>query len=165
MFRHCLFTLAVTAIAPVCFAQELVLGPPTWIVEAQIIESGGPLGEPEFTGKVLRWGESKQQYAAERMTTRGVRNGFRTQARPVFMLTSERITATLNTLHFSRLDGSDLKPAEIDELLKKKRAVAFLQKGTGISAEIAAALHPDTIVVTRVSYPADPVVISLPHPQ
>ena len=78
------------------------------------------------------------------------------------MLTSDRFTATVNTLRFSRLDGSAIDTEDLPSLLANKRAVAFMPKGTGIHPAITSALHPDTIVITRVSYPADPVVIPLP---
>lgn len=69
----------------------------------------------------------------------------------------------MSALRFSRLDGSEVKSNDLASLLDAKRAVAFLPKGTGIHPSIVGALHPDTIVVSRVSYPSDPVVIPLPE--
>jgi hypothetical protein len=79
------------------------------------------------------------------------------------MLNSDQFVASMAALRFSRLDGSEIKSGDLPGLLNAKRAVAFLPKGTGIHPAIVAALHPETIVITRVSYPSDPVVIPLPE--
>lgn len=79
------------------------------------------------------------------------------------MLTSDRFAATMNTLKLSRLDGSTIDSDDLPDLLAAKRAVAFVPKGTGIHPAIISTLHPETIVVTRVSYPSDPIVIPLPE--
>jgi hypothetical protein len=62
------------------------------------------------------------------------------------MLTSDRFVARMNTLKFSRLDGSMIESDDLADLLAMKRGVAFVPKGAGIHPAIAAALHPDTIV-------------------
>ncbi|EMI45755.1 hypothetical protein [Rhodopirellula sp. SWK7] len=79
------------------------------------------------------------------------------------MLTSDRFVATTNTLKFSQLDGSEIKSDDLASLLNDEQAVAFVPKGVGIHPAIASTLNPDTIVVTRVSYPTDPIVISIPE--
>lgn len=155
--------LCIITLAQLSFANDPVLGPPTWIVNAKI-SPDGPRGQSLLSGTVFDWNESRQTWTHSGTIQHGSRSvdASRTRSRSVFMLTSDRFMATMTTLKFSRLDGSVIDSDDLPELFATKRAVAFVPKGTGIHPAIASALHPDTIVITRVSYPTDPVVIPLP---
>ncbi len=159
---QCLF---INALMPFCVASDPVIGPPTWIVDARIV-TDAPHGKPEFTGTIVNWSESQQTFAhplTKQFGSNKVRRGGNpTRTRSIFMLTSERIIATLDALKFSRLDGSIVKTDDLEGVLATKRAFAFVPKGIDIHPSIAASLHPDTIVITRTAYETDPVVIPLP---
>jgi hypothetical protein len=159
--------LLFNSFAPFSVASDPVTGPPTWIVDAQIVTDASH-GQQEFTGTILNWSESQQTFAqplTKQIGSNKVRMGNTTLTRSVFMLTSERITATLDALKFSRLDGSIVKLADLEGVLATKRAFAFVAKGSDIHPSIVASLHPDTIVITRKAYETDPVVIPLPDVQ
>jgi hypothetical protein len=162
----CLLTLllCITTLTQFSVANDPVLGPPTWIVDAQI-NPDGPRGQSLLIGKVFDWEESRQTWTHSGTLQQGSRtvNASRERSRSVFMLTSDRFMATMTTLRFARLDGSQIDSDDLPELLATRRAIAFLPKGTGVHPAIAAALHPDTIVITRVSYPNDPIAIPLPE--
>jgi hypothetical protein len=156
--------LFITTLTQLSLANDPVLGPPTWFVDAQI-KPDGPRGQSLLIGNVFDWNESRQTWTHSGTLQRGSRtvDASRTRSRSVFMLTSDRFIATLTTLRFTRLDGSQIDSEDLPALLATKRAVAFVPKGTGVHPAIASALHPDTIVITRVSYPNDPIVIPLPE--
>ncbi|KAA5536078.1 hypothetical protein FYK55_28195 [Roseiconus nitratireducens] len=164
VIRLLTLSFCITAFTHPCAADDPVLGPPTWIIEARM-ESDGPRGQSVLIGTVLDWSESRQSWTHSGTIQHESKSvdASRTRSRSIFMLTSDRFTATMNTLKFSRLDGSIIDPDDLPDLLAAKRAVAFVPKGTGIHSAITAAMHPDTIVITRVSYPSDPVVIPLPE--
>lgn len=147
-----------------CFANDPVPGPPTWIVDVQVI-TDGPSGLSQLTGTVFNWHETRQAWTRAGAIQQGDRafDPSRSRSRTVLILQSDQFAASMNTLRFSRLDGSAIESDDIPGLLKTKRAVAFLPKGTGIHPAIVATLHPETIVVTRVSYPSDPIVIPIPE--
>ena len=164
LLRLLTLLLCITTFAPLCDADDEVLGPPTWIIDAQI-KPDGPRGQSVLIGTVFDWNESRQTWTHLGTMQQGSRtvDASRTRSRSVIMLTSDRFMATLTALRFTRLDGSQIDSDDLPELLATKRAVAFVVKGTGIHPAIASALHPDTIVISRVSYPNDPIVIPIPE--
>lgn len=143
-------------------ADGPVPGPPTWIVDAQV-KADGPDGASRLIGTVFDWHDSRQNWATQgtiRHSGRTV-HASRSRSRSVLILQSERFIASMSTLRFTRLDGSKIESKDIPAMLKNGRGVAFLPKGTGIHPAIVSALHPETVVATRVSYPSDPVVIPI----
>ncbi len=54
--------LLFNAFAPFSVASDPVTGPPTWIVDAQIVTDASH-GQQEFTGTILNWSESQQTFA------------------------------------------------------------------------------------------------------
>ena len=156
--------LFVAALMRTCVANDAVPGPPTWIIDAQI-EADGPRGQSKLIGTVLDWNDTRQSWTESGALQHGGRTVgvSRARSRSVLMLHSDQFVASMAALRFSRLDGSEIKSNDLPGLLNAQRAVVFLPKGTGIHPAIVAALHPETIVITRVSYPSDPVVIPLPE--
>lgn len=147
-----------------CFANDPVTGPPTWIVDLQVT-TDGPSGRSQLIGTVFNWHDTRQAWTKSGTIQHGDRaiGASRSRSRSVLILQSDQFVASMTTLRFSRLDGSEIESDDIPGLLKTKRAVAFLPKGTGIHPAIVATLHPETIVITRVSYPSDPVVLPVPE--
>jgi hypothetical protein len=83
----------------------------------------------------------------------------------VFVLQAKQFVVSVNAIRFARLNGGMIDLAEVPDLLREGRAIAWLPKGAAIHPAIAKALHPETIVVTRGSYPTDPLVIDIPETQ
>lgn len=169
VMRLLTFAFCITTLTQRSVADDPVLGPPTWIVDAHI-DPVGSRGQPLLIGTVFDWNESRQSWIdSETIQHKSSSvDASITRLRSIFMLTSKRFTGPIAALKFSRLDGSVIDPDDLPKLLASKRAIAFVPTGTGIHPAITAALHPDTIVITRVSYSSDPgdsfdpVVIPLP---
>jgi hypothetical protein len=81
----------------------------------------------------------------------------------VFILQAREFAVSVDAVKFARLNGDLIDSSEVPGLLSEKRAVAFLPKGAAIHPAIEKALHPATVVVTRVSYPTEPLVIDIPE--
>ena len=129
------------------------------------IDDSGPRGDKVFFGTILRWEESRQNWQVTSTLERGgvSMRASRDRGRTVFLLQGKQLMVSLRALQFHHLDGRQISHDDALELLREPKAVAFLAKGCRIHPDIAKILHPDTIVVTRVSYPVDPLVIDLPE--
>ncbi|WP_145391376.1 hypothetical protein [Stieleria neptunia] len=149
----------------VCFAtaDEPVVGPPETIIDAHI-EDDTPNGKL-FVGTTMDWGETRQTWNHEGTIEHGGRSITASidRGRSVLVIREKRFAASFNTLQFAHLNGDVIDSSVIKDLLSKDRAVVFLHKGTTIHPAIANSLHPETVVVTRVSYPIDPLVIGIPE--
>jgi hypothetical protein len=145
-------------------ADEPVFGPPTMIIDARI-DDHAPGDGKRLIGTTMEWAETRQSWNREGTIERGGRSITASidRGRSVFILQAKQFVAPLNTLQFARLNGDAIDATEVDNLLAAKRAVVFLPKGVEIHPAIANALNPETVVVTRVSYPTDPLVIGIPQ--
>lgn len=152
-----------------CTEAEPVYGPPKLLVNARI-DQRGPRESERFVASFLVWEESRQNWDRPGKAAgpdvpdayRGVTISVK-RSRAIFVLQSEQLVMSMNALTFSRLDGEPVASSDVAKILEAKRAVAFVPKGCTIHPAIAAALHPDTLVVSRRSYPEEPILIPLPE--
>ena len=153
----------VYSVCPTCVADDPVHGPPTLVIDARI-DDGEGRKEKRFIGNILQWGEAQQSWYRESEIRRGSRSASAAFAkdRSVLILQSKRMVASLSTLRFMRLNGDVIDKEDIPKLLQVGRAVVFLHQGCAIHPAIAKSLHPETVVVQRISYPNVPLIIPLP---
>lgn len=146
-----------------CIAVDSVSGPPELIINAKI-EDRGQRGGEQLVGTILNWATPRQTWNHEATVERGNRSGQVSidKSRAVFILNGEEFVVDVSAVQFAQLNGDRIDASDVPGLLRQGRAVALLPKGVAIHPAIAKALHPETIVVTRVKYPSDPLVIDIP---
>ena len=145
-------------------ASEPVFGPPQMIVDARIDAEASRAGK-RLIGTIMEWTETRQTWNVEGTIEHGTRSvrASRDKRRSIFILQAKQFVASTSTLRFARLNGEPIDSSEVSDKLRNKRAVAYLPKGAAIHPAIANALHPETVVVTKVSYSADPMVVDIPE--
>ncbi len=161
--------LAFAATLGWCAEGEPVNGPPKLLVNARI-DQPGPRESERFVASFLSWDESRQNWdRSGKAAGPDVPEAYRgrtisvKRSRAIFVLQSEQLVVSMNALTFSRLDGEPVASSAVPKILESKRAVAFVPEGCTIHPAISAALHPDTLVVSRRSYPEEPLLIPLPE--
>ncbi len=156
--------LVLLALTCHCIAGEAVFGPPEMIINARIDDQALRVGK-RLIGTIMRWDETRQTWNHEGTIEHGTRSvrASINKGRSVFILQAKQFVVSVSAVKFARLNGDLIDLSEVPGLLRDKRAVAFLPKGSAIHPAIAKALHPETVVVTRVSYPTDPLVIDIPE--
>ncbi|MCD0459264.1 hypothetical protein [Roseiconus lacunae] len=163
LYRYVLALLTLLLTVCVVTADDPVAGTPQMIIDARI-DDNTPNGKL-FVGTTMDWIQNHQSWNRERTIDHGGRSVTASidRGRSVLVLRSKRFAASFDTLKFTRLNGDSIDSSAIKDLLARKRAVVFLHKGTTIHPAIVGSLHPETLVVTRVSYPVDPLVIGIPE--
>ncbi|MDA8564269.1 hypothetical protein N9L06_07450 [Mariniblastus sp.] len=166
MLILCRFVVALLPLLlPVCCAtaDEPVDGPPEMIFDARI-EDDTPNGKL-FVGATMNWDQSRQSWNSDRTIEQGGKSyaGSIDRGRSVLVVRRKRFTTPFDKLQFAYLNGDVIDSSAIGDLLGKDRAVMFLHKGTVIHPAIANLLDPKTVVVTRINYPVDPLVIGIPE--
>lgn len=152
-------------LSSVCFAtaDEPVVGPPEMIIDARIEDEA--LNGKLFVGTTMDWGQNRQSWNRNGLIEQGGRSVPVSidRGRSVLVIRETRFAVPFDTLQFAHLNGDVIDSSAIKDFLSRDRAVVFLHKGTAIHPAIANALHPETVVVTRVSYTIDPLVIGIPE--
>jgi hypothetical protein len=137
------FMVALVSFAP-AFADDTFTSPET-IVNAAIEPS--PIGdETIFTGVRLYFETTQSAYHVESQRDRPD-SANRTQ--DVALLQSELVRFGIRQLKFRTVAGVDITVEDAKTRLKKNPLALMLPFGASIHPQLANALNPDTVIVTR----------------
>ncbi|NND97143.1 MAG: hypothetical protein HKN47_07435 [Pirellulaceae bacterium] len=147
MTRHAIYLAVVLFCcipAPTTLAEDAFTSPET-IVNVTI----GPVGSGRdmiFTGAKLFFETARTSYHVE---SQRERPDLANRTQDVAMLQSKLVRIGVHQLKFQSVGGEEIDLEEVQSRLKKNPLALLLPAGASIHPQIAAALRPGTVVVTR----------------